>query len=355
MYREGVTGSGICHVGQSALMTNGVSPSAALRASLDVLAERVESASFTWPAAEQSKRRARQADLAWNVREYLLPRLRDLEAPLLVVVIGSTGAGKSTLVNSLAQEPVSEVGAIRPTTRVPVVWTHSDHAHRYQDGFLTGYSTAADAGRRLRIVTGTQVLLEGVTVLDALDFDSVVEGHREMVEDLLAVADLTVFVTSAQRYADAVPWEFLERARRRRLPIIFVLNRLPSQGADEIVADYLDRLSARKIMSQAEARIILRIPEQRIGSDHGGLPPDTVAVLRDTLETLSNPEHRRRVVVTATRVAPGRDLDPGGSAPPLAGVSWDGRAFQGAHQRRRPVKAVGSQSVRRSPPGRGDQ
>src|SRR3954462_9332202 len=37
-----------------------------------------------------------------QVDDYLLPRLRDLDAPLLTVVGGSTGAGKSTLVAPMA-------------------------------------------------------------------------------------------------------------------------------------------------------------------------------------------------------------------------------------------------------------
>ena len=301
MYREGVTGLGIWHVRQSTRMSTGVSPSAALRASLDVLVEEVESITFDLPAAEQPGRQALRVDLAWTIREYLLPRLRDLEAPLLVVVVGSTGSGKSTIVNSLAQQRISEPGALRPTTRMPVVWTHPDHAHRYETGFLTGYGTAVEASRRLRIVTTDHRLLEGVTVLDAPDFDSVVAGHREMVEDLLAVADLTVFVTSAQRYADAVPWEFLERARRRRLPILFVLNRLPPLGADEVVDDYRTRLSERSIISHVDAPTILRIPEQPILAEHGGLPADSVASLKTTLEAMSDPERRRRVVIAATQ------------------------------------------------------
>lgn len=281
-------------------MSTGIAPSAALRASLDALGERVESTSFTFPAAERDERQALRTDLAWSIREYLLPRLRDLEAPLLVVVIGSTGSGKSTLVNSLAQARVSEPGAIRPTTRVPVIWTHADHAHRYEEAFLTGYGTAAGADHPLRIVTGDHPILKGVTMLDAPDFDSVVEGHREMVEELLAVADLTVFVTSAQRYADAVPWEFLERSSRRRLPILFVLNRLPLHGADEIVSDYRDRLAERRIISRSDTFEVLRIPEQRIVTEHGGLPLETVESLRSSLETMSDPDRRRRVVVAAT-------------------------------------------------------
>ncbi|MGH2995208.1 MAG: ATP-binding protein, partial [Gaiellaceae bacterium] len=38
-------------------------------------------------------------DLVAQVDDYLLPRLAEMDAPVLMVVGGSTGAGKSTLVN----------------------------------------------------------------------------------------------------------------------------------------------------------------------------------------------------------------------------------------------------------------
>ena len=53
--------------------------------------------------------------------DYVLPRLRQIEAPLLAVVGGSTGAGKSTLVNSVVGRRVTEPGVLRPTTRSPVL------------------------------------------------------------------------------------------------------------------------------------------------------------------------------------------------------------------------------------------
>ena len=56
-------------------------------------------------------------DLAAQVNDYLLPRLRQMDAPVLMVVGGSTGAGKSTLVNSLVGAVVSAAGVLRPTTR----------------------------------------------------------------------------------------------------------------------------------------------------------------------------------------------------------------------------------------------
>ena len=61
-------------------------------------------------------RRAR-AEMVNQLEDYIIPRIVTLEAPLLAVVGGSTGAGKSTLVNSLVGSVVTESGVLRPTTR----------------------------------------------------------------------------------------------------------------------------------------------------------------------------------------------------------------------------------------------
>ncbi|MDQ0677976.1 putative GTPase [Arthrobacter pascens] len=60
--------------------------------------------------------------------DYILPRYRSLDAPLLAVVGGSTGAGRSTLVNAPVGHPVTRSGAIRPTTRQPILLQHPDDA-----------------------------------------------------------------------------------------------------------------------------------------------------------------------------------------------------------------------------------
>ena len=72
--------------------------------------------------------RGTQAKVADQLSDYVLPRLVQLDAPLLAVVGGSTGAGKSTLVNSLVGERVTESGVLRPTTRSPVLVHHPDDA-----------------------------------------------------------------------------------------------------------------------------------------------------------------------------------------------------------------------------------
>ena len=62
------------------------------------------------------------------VRDYLIPRLEQPEAPLVVVFAGPTGSGKSTLVNSLTGLDLTVAGAIRPTTARPLVLA-GDLAH----------------------------------------------------------------------------------------------------------------------------------------------------------------------------------------------------------------------------------
>ena len=49
-------------------------------------------------------------------------------------------------------------------------------------------------------------------LLDSPDIDSVLAENRALANQLLAAADAWLFVTTAARYADAVPWEFLHGA-----------------------------------------------------------------------------------------------------------------------------------------------
>lgn len=80
------------------------------------------------PAAGEA--RAAGGELTDQITDYLLPRLARLDAPLLAVLGGSTGSGKSTITNTLAGSDVSPAGVLRPTTRAPVlIWDGNNHCH----------------------------------------------------------------------------------------------------------------------------------------------------------------------------------------------------------------------------------
>src|SRR4051812_5213502 len=88
---------------------------------LTALRDRLSDAPFGLAIAGRDDAARAARAVADQIDDYLLPRLRDLDAPLLTVVGGSTGAGKSTLVNSLVGAPVTTAGVLRPTTRAPVL------------------------------------------------------------------------------------------------------------------------------------------------------------------------------------------------------------------------------------------
>ena len=180
--------------------------------------------------------------------DYVLPRLASLDAPLLAVVGGSTGAGKSTLVSSLVRRHVARASAIRPTTRRPLLlhaptdaaWFDTDRVlgslSRMRVDADAPASPATDHTPRELELRACEGLPEGLAIVDAPDVDSVVEDNRDLAATLLAGADLWIFVTTAARYADAVPWEHLRAAAERHITAAIVLDRVPQGAQIEVEA-----------------------------------------------------------------------------------------------------------------------
>jgi hypothetical protein len=207
------------------------------------------------PSAESARDEC--ARLVGQLDDYLLPRLGRLDAPLLVVVGGSTGAGKSTLVNSLVQAPVSPAGVLRPTTRSPLLAGNPADAEWFaRRQLLPSFTRSAEApdpahrhDTHLQLVAAP-ALPAGVAVIDAPDIDSVVADNRDLAAELMDAADLWLFVTTASRYADAVPWDVLETARDRGVQLALVLNRVPP-GGERPVGAHLAQMMAQAGLTTA--------------------------------------------------------------------------------------------------------
>ena len=197
------------------------------------------------------------AAMARQLDDYILPRSASVDNPLTIVVGGSTGAGKSTLVNTLLGEPLTQSGAIRPTTRHPVLLHRAeDEAALSPERFLPTLPRTRTSGMnagsqalpgldpkiaRALIPITTSALPQGIALIDAPDIDSVSEENRTLAKELLSAADLWLFVTTANRYADAVPWELLHEAAARSIAIAVVLNRVP-EGDEEAIENDLRRM-----------------------------------------------------------------------------------------------------------------
>jgi hypothetical protein len=242
--------------------------------------------------------------------DYLLPRLRAQKAPLLVVVGGSTGAGKSTLVNSVLGEQVTRPGVLRPTTKAPVLvhhpldgrWFSTDRvlpslarmtASGSATSGTTGQATPLDSSRTLRLVSSDS-LPKGLALLDAPDIDSVDTANRELAAQLLGAADLWLFVTTAARYADAVPWDLLLEAAGRKAQVAMVLDRV-DPGAEATADDLRDMMVEHGL---AESPLFV-IPESELTG--GMLPEDAVSEVSRWLTGLGGDADARRRVIAATR------------------------------------------------------
>ena len=116
-------------------------------ASLERLRDELRSVRLGLELPDAAEARRVRDDLVAQVDDYLLPRLRQMEAPALIVVGGSTGAGKSTLVNSLIGSVVSPAGVLRPTTRVPVLACSPADVRWFEDDRILPGARAHD-GRR---------------------------------------------------------------------------------------------------------------------------------------------------------------------------------------------------------------
>jgi energy-coupling factor transporter ATP-binding protein EcfA2 len=246
--------------------------------------------------------RLEQKAMLDQLDDYILPRLVQIEAPVLAVVGGSTGAGKSTLVNTLIGQLVSEPGVLRPTTRSPVL-IHNPVDAEWFTGERVLPGLARSSGEKpggiedpgsIRLVAADTVP-QGLAILDAPDVDSVVEANRELATQLLAAADLWLFVTTAARYSDAVPWDFLTRAAGRSTAVAVVLDRAPTDTVDDITGHLAQMLLEQGLGDSP----LFSIPETVVDGN-GMLPAELVVSIKDWLTDLAADADARSAVVRRT-------------------------------------------------------
>jgi hypothetical protein len=139
----------------------------------------------------------------------------DVDRPLLVIMLmGGTGVGKSTLLNALAEGAIAQSSIVRPTTRDPVVYYHESIRHERLDPAL----------RHCRLIPHDRPALEQKIIVDTPDVDSNDLANRDKLIRLLPVADVILYVGSQEKYHDELGWELFRQQRRRRA-FGFVLNK----------------------------------------------------------------------------------------------------------------------------------
>ena len=274
------------------------SDSTAMLTALVRLRGALQAATLPLETVGVGEQRAARTEMVDQLEDYVIPRLMSIDAPLLAVVGGSTGAGKSTLVNSLVGTPVTTSGVLRPTTMSPVLVHNPADGHWFgQDRILPDLERVSSATidpDALQLVAADTVPV-GLAILDAPDVDSVEERNRTLAAQLLAAADLWLFVTSAARYADQVPWNFLKQAAERSTSVAIVLDRTAPE-AIETVSTHLARMLASRGLKDSPLFIV----NEGVVDDEGLLPAEAVADIKGWLDSLAEDAEGRSAVVKQT-------------------------------------------------------
>lgn len=281
-----------------------------LLARVTVLRDEVERSELPLDLPSTERARADREALLRQLDDYVLPRLASLDAPLLAVVGGSTGSGKSTLVNSILRREVSASGVLRPTTTSPVLIHHPEDSRWFRDSRVlpslarvTGDAAAEPQPGTVRLVA-SDTLPPGMALLDAPDIDSVVQANRGLAAQLLAAADLWLFVTTAARYADAVPWELLRQASERGTAVAIVLDRVDRPAMGEVRGHLVDMLREQRL----ETSPVFSIPETEL-TPEGLIPEADIERLRSWLSALASDQKARTHVIRQTLDGALRSLD----------------------------------------------
>ncbi|HJW48715.1 MAG TPA: GTPase domain-containing protein [Candidatus Limnocylindria bacterium] len=271
----------------------------------DRLADLAEQRLALAPANPAAQERARQ--LRDHLEGFVRPRAADLDAPLLVLLLGPTGAGKSSLINTIAGAEVSRAGVLRPTTREAILYASESDAKKIL------------SGARLRLASTDRIVhavapdtSTGVAVIDAPDIDSVERDNRELADLLLEACDLCVFVTTATRYADLVPWQVLHRAQERGLPLVVLLNRVPTDERDRdvVLADARRLLAEAGMREEDDTLDLMAVTEGDVDPRVNGLARDRVRPLLDRIEQLASEKDERRAVAVDSLAGAVRGLAP---------------------------------------------
>lgn len=280
--------------------TRGQSDPADLLTRVSALRDEVERSRLLLDLPSTREAQEERAALLDQLDDYVIPRLGAIDAPLLAVVGGSTGSGKSTLVNSVLRREVSRSGLLRPTTTSPVLIHHPEDGHWFRDhrvlpslARVTGEDSQPQPGT-VRLAPSEE-LPPGMAILDAPDIDSVVSANRALASQLLAAADLWLFVTTAARYADAIPWRLLRQAADRGTAVAIVLDRVDRPAMAEVRSHLVDMLREQQLGTAP----VFTVPETEL-DEHGLIPEVDIERIRSWLAALAGDQRARTMIVRQT-------------------------------------------------------
>lgn len=190
---------------------------------------------------------------------------------LWVVFLGGTGTGKSTIFNALCRLEVSQTSLQRPKTGGPLAFVHKDIDIAKSLPFFTGQANRMSFNSCSNPQTGSPGkffflehdydYLKHLVLVDTPDLDSLVLSNRKITEELYLLADVIIFVTSQEKYADQVPFEYLQRIQKDKKYFYLIFNKVEKsangQIQDSYLTEFLDTLNIQDLSEASDRCLIL--------------------------------------------------------------------------------------------------
>lgn len=149
-----------------------------------------------------------------NELELRLDKLEAEPSMLTVVLLGGTGVGKSTILNSLGGSRIAMSGIQRPTTQYSTVYHHES----------IKVESLPEPFRQCRSVAHQREELRYKVLIDTPDMDGSVLEHHDRLKQILPVADVVLYVGSAEKYHDRAVWDLMKQHASTRA-FAFLLNK----------------------------------------------------------------------------------------------------------------------------------
>lgn len=204
----------------------------------------------------------------------LLYHLRRSTPGKMLVVLGGTGTGKSTLVNRLLGKEVSATSFRRTFTSGPVAVVASS-GNVPSDWLGVQQTTAAESDLPARgqagallVVSDDGDLVRRLALVDTPDLDGDQPAHHAEADRAFRWADAVVFLVTPEKYQMTELFPYYRLAARYRAPALFVMNKCEQQA---VADDYAALLRTQSSHSPAgigadtsEARVFI-VPRDDAG------------------------------------------------------------------------------------------
>jgi hypothetical protein len=236
-------------------------------------------------------------------------RRRPGAAPLVTVILGGTGTGKSTIVNRILGQNISATSFRRTYTsgpvaiaasaaQVPPEWLGVEHIEMAPADLPARGRT----GSLLIAILGKDLTCQ-LTLVDTPDLDGDQPTHHAEADRAFRWADAILFLVTPEKYQMTELMPYYRLAGRYQVPALFVLNKCEQQA---VVEDYARLL---KVQASAGAAAAGMAPgEQSIfvvpRDDAGYEPPaeQNLIALQHELLKLSPPSPAARAAGLGCRV-----------------------------------------------------